>query len=172
MLAHNPVTLEQVSRLQEFHKRLDATVQHYLNTGVAVCTDQIGPMTWHERIKFARKTTTIGAPTSMAKFVKQVARDIKRPIIVVCEKTHIGVSYIATVKRTKAMYQVVLPTMLGAEEKPRYHRNSKEPVTWRKDTTNWYISFTGDKGQEALATFIECCRTMHRSALKLDQPIP
>lgn len=174
MLARNPVTLEQVSRLQELHERLDATVQHYLNTGVAVCQyhmDLSSP-DWKERAKVWRKSTTLDAPACMSTFMQQIARDIKRPIILVKDQSSGGGYFVtATVRRTKAMYSVVLPTLLGSEELSWW--GEKEiPVSHRVRPTRWELAFRGDEGRKALAAFIECCRTMHRSALKLDQPIP
>ena len=174
MLARNPVTLEQVPRLQELHERLDATVQHYLNTGVAVCQyhmDLSSP-DWKERAKIWRKSTTLDAPTYMSTFMQQIARDIKRPIILAKERSWGGRYFVtATVRRTKAMYSVVLPTLLGSEELSRWG-NEKFPVSYMLRPTRWELAFRGDEGRKALAAFIECCRTMHRDALKLDQPIP
>lgn len=174
MLARNPVTLKQVARLQEFHGRLDAAVQHYLNTGVAICEyhmDLSSP-NQEERAKVWRKATTLDAPPYMSTFMQQIARDIKRPVIIVKDRSWGGRYFAtATIRRTKKMYQVVLPTILGAEELSRWG-NEKVPVSYMIRPTRWEITFRGGKGRKALAVFIECCRTMHRDALKLDQPIP
>jgi hypothetical protein len=147
-------------------------IEDYVETGVAQLTetdmrathdgDPNDYLLW--RKGYRENRVFISSPFNMRQFVRRVAKDLNRPIVIAyrsfwgagTDNTRV------TIKKLKRHIPLVAEFFLTEGS---YHG----PVYLHKDQTNWYLKFSGEQGRKLYEHWYEQCRTNpeYRKALKI-----
>lgn len=148
----------------------EAAIMDFVNTGFF---EKVDPKfdrqkSWFQHHRERDQRFPI-SQTFVRKVVRQVAKEMRRPIIIAQTDWWSGdVRTIIALRHTKRNAPLIAQFLL-LEETRNYNDRNKSPVTRRQDTVNWYVQFNGKRGQQLYRDWKANCLADPecRKALKL-----
>jgi hypothetical protein len=169
--------LEQSKTYTAVTRELQRMAEEFLATGVTVVTgidfSGIEDDDWKaKRRRYDQQRMPLMSLTAKRSFIRQVAKDLARPVVIAEKDGRYGPDTRVTFKHIKRNAPLIAHyfMLLGESVTPRWDKSKKkQPVEVSQDKTNWYVNFNGKKGAKELDSWLTFLKTdpACRAALKL-----